>query len=100
MPYMYILRCIDDTYYTGSTWDLDRRLEQHNAGEGANYTSKRIPVALVYYEYYDSISTAYEREKQIQGWNRAKKKALINGNKEELHLSSECSNETHFSNKK
>ena len=96
---MYILHCVYDTYYTGSTWDLKRRILQHDSGEGANYTSKRLPVKLVYYEYFDSIKRAFEREKQVQGWSRTKKQALINSNEEELHLRSECRNETHSNNK-
>jgi putative endonuclease len=99
MPYMYILHCIDDTFYTGSTWDLKRRIEQHNSGEGSNYTSKRLPVKLVYSEYSDSINTAFKREKQIQGWSRAKKKSLIARNIDDLHFNAECRNETHSQNK-
>ena len=77
--YMYILECSDSTYYTGSTKDLMRRLEQHQSGEGANYTAKRLPVKLLYYEVYDRIDNAFNREKQVQGWSRKKKEALING---------------------
>ena len=76
---MYILLCSDDSYYTGSTIDLERRLKQHQTGEGANQTKKNLPVKLVYYEKYQRIDTAFYREKQIQGWSRKKKKALING---------------------
>jgi len=76
--YMYILECSDGTYYTGSTNNLRLRLEQHNAGEGANYTKKRLPVQLLYYEEYHRIDYAFYREKQVQGWNRKKKEALIN----------------------
>ena len=79
MPYMYILKCSDDSYYTGSTWNIEKRVEEHNAGEGARYTSKRLPVELVYFEEYDRIDDAFNREKQIQGWVRKKKKALIQG---------------------
>ena len=79
MPYVYILECEDKSFYTGSTWDLERRVIEHNEGIATNYTSKRIPVKLVYSEYFDSISLAYEREKQIQRWSRVKKIALING---------------------
>ena len=77
---MYILLCSDGSYYTGSTIDLERRLEQHQNGEGANHTKKRLPVTLVYYEEYPRIDTAFYREKQIQGWSRKKKEALIEGN--------------------
>ncbi len=82
--YMYILECSDGTYYTGSTKDLMRRLEQHQSGEGANYTAKRLPVKLLYYEVYDRIDYAFSREKQVQGWSRKKKEALINGDEQLL----------------
>jgi putative endonuclease len=77
--YMYILLCSDGSYYTGSTIDLERRLEQHQNGEGANHTKKRLPVTLVYYEEYPRIDIAFYREKQVQGWNRKKKETLIEG---------------------
>ena len=92
--YTYILKCADDTYYTGSTIDIDRRLRQHQAGEGANHTAKRLPVELVYLEEYDRIDTAFYREKQIQGWSRKKKEALINNMPEQLHEFAKCLNET------
>jgi len=76
---MYILKCADGSYYTGSTTDLQRRLLQHQMGEGANYTKKRLPVELVYYEEYERVDEAFYREKQVQGWTRKKKEALING---------------------
>src|SRR5690554_1660946 len=97
--YTYILLCADDSYYTGSTKDLERRLAQHQAGEGANHTKKRLPVKLVYFEEYDRIDTAFYREKQIQGWSRKKKEALINGWEEELKKAAECMNETHYKNR-
>lgn len=78
--YMYILECVDNSYYTGSTIDLKRRLRQHQDGEGANYTKKRLPVKLVYYEEFKRIDRAFYREKQIQNWSKTKKKALINNN--------------------
>ncbi len=98
--YTYILICSDDSYYTGSTKDLERRLMQHQNGEGANHTKKRLPVKLVYYEEYDRIDTAYFREKQIQNWNRNKKEALINGWDRELKKAAECMNKTHWKNYK
>jgi putative endonuclease len=82
--YMYILKCADGSFYTGSTKDLDRRIAQHQAGEGANHTSKHLPVELVYYEEYSRIDWAFEREKQVQGWSRKKKIALIEGRLDEL----------------
>lgn len=84
MPFLYILECADGSYYTGSTVDLERRLWEHQQGQGANFTRKRLPVKLVFSELYDRVDDAYYREKQVQGWSRAKKKALIEGRLEEL----------------
>ena len=81
--YMYILKCSDDTYYCGSTINIKRRLKQHEAGKGSNHTKNRLPVKLIYYEIHPHIALAFSREKQVQGWRRAKKDALING---EQHL--------------
>lgn len=81
---MYILECNDGTFYTGSTKDLTVRITQHKNGEGANYTKKRLPISLVYYEEYDRIDFAFDREKQVQGWSRNKKIALIKGEIEKL----------------
>jgi type I restriction enzyme R subunit len=77
--YMYILGCGDDSFYTGSTRDLHLRLDQHRSGEGAQHTRARPPVKLLYYESFDRIGDAFAREKQVQGWSRAKKIALIRG---------------------
>ena len=82
--YMYILECCDGTYYTGSTKDLKLRIAQHQSGEGANHTKKRLPVKLVYFEEFKRIDHAFYREKQVQGWNRKKKEALIYGMKDNL----------------
>ncbi len=81
---MYILECYDGSYYVGSTVDLIRRLEQHQNGLGANHTKKRLPVALVYFEEYRSVAHAFYREKQVQGWRREKKQALIDGQYNQL----------------
>jgi putative endonuclease len=75
--WMYILECSDGTYYTGSTNNLDFRLAQHQNGEGAKHTQKRLPVKLVYCEEFETVDQAFYREKQIQGWSRKKKEALI-----------------------
>jgi len=75
--FMYILECADGTYYTGSTNDLDLRIKLHQNGDGANHTKKRLPVKLVYFEEFQRIDEAFYREKQVQGWSRAKKEALI-----------------------
>lgn len=93
--YMYILVCADGSYYTGSTTNLDLRLQQHQSGEGANHTQKRLPVELVYYEEFDRIDEAFYREKQIQGWSRKKKEALINNKVHELPILSKNNTNKH-----
>ena len=92
--YLYILECSDGSYYTGSTTDLERRLAQHQNGEGANHTKKRLPVKLVYFEEYQRIDETFYREKQVQGWSRKKKEALIEGMPERLHELAKCMNES------
>jgi putative endonuclease len=82
--WMYMLECSDGTFYTGSTNNLTLRLHQHQVGEGANYTKKRLPVKLVYSEEFERIDDAFYREKQVQGWNRKKKEALMRGDTELL----------------
>ncbi len=76
--FAYILECSDGTFYTGSTNDLIFRFLQHKFGLGAEYTRYRRPLKLVYVEIFERIDHAFYREKQIQGWSRRKKKALIN----------------------
>ena len=84
MAWMYILQCSDDSYYVGSTKNLDLRFSQHQSGKGSKYTSGRLPVQLVYCEEYDRVSDAFYREKQVQRWTRRKREALINGSPELL----------------
>ena len=81
---MYILECSNGLYYTGSTFDLELRLAQHQEGLGANFTKKFLPVKLVYFEEYNRIDLAFYREKQVQGWSRRKKQALIHGDFDKL----------------
>jgi len=95
--YLYILECSNGQYYTGSTIDLALRFVQHQNGEGPNFTWKHLPVKLIYVEIYEAIDLAFHREKQIQGWSRKKKEALISGNLKTLQRLSECKNETHSS---
>lgn len=97
--YLYILKCSNGNYYTGSTKNLELRIQQHQAEEGANYTKKYLPVELVYFEEFQRIDDAFNKEKQIQSWSRKKKEALINGEFEKLPKLSECKNESHYSNK-
>ena len=81
---MYILECADGSYYTGSTNNLKLRFKQHQNGEGANHTKNRLPVKLVYCEEFSRIDEAFYREKQVQGWSRQKKEALIRNKPETL----------------
>jgi len=92
--YMYILLCADGSYYTGSTTNLELRLSQHQNGIGANYTAKRLPVTLVYFEAYDHVAKAFYREKQIQNWSKGKKEALVLGLTEDLKKLAACMNES------
>jgi len=78
--YVYILKCADETYYTGVTSNLESRLFKHNSGFHPNsYTASRKPLKLVFYCEFTDINIAIETEKQIKKWSRAKKEALING---------------------
>jgi putative endonuclease len=86
MAWTYIIECADGSYYVGSTIDLERRLSQHNRGEGPIYTRlrRRRPVRLVWAAEFERIEDAYAYEKQIQNWSRAKRIALIEGRFEDL----------------
>lgn len=79
MSYVYILKCSDDSYYTGITSNLEQRITDHNSGKFKDsYTSKRRPLDLVFYVEFTDINFAIDKEKQIKKWSRAKKEALIN----------------------
>jgi putative endonuclease len=83
--YIYILRCSDNSYYTGVTSNLTQRLFQHEKGIYPDcYTFKRRPIELVFYAEFTDINYAIDKEKQIKKWSRAKKEALINGNYDDL----------------
>ena len=77
MHYVYILRCADDTLYTGYTTDLKARVAVHNTGRGAKYTRSRCPVALVYSKGFRSLGKALSREHALKQLTRAEKEALI-----------------------
>lgn len=79
MPYVYMLRCRDGSYYVGSTRALEARVDEHQQGRGARYTARRRPVTLVWTLETDRIDEAYVLERQLQGWSRAKREALIEG---------------------
>jgi len=77
--WVYILSCSDSSYYTGSTNSLELRLAQHTAGEGGQWTRSRLPVHLIFAQDFPSDHEAFLCERQIKGWSRAKKEALIRG---------------------
>ena len=80
VPYVYILRCADDSLYIGETDDLEGRVRQHNDGHGCRFTARRRPVFLVYSEeQYESCQSARTRERQLKRWTRSKKEALLRG---------------------
>jgi putative endonuclease len=86
--WVYMLECADGSFYVGSTRDtLEARIAQHDAGVFGGYTASRRPVRLVWSEHFQRIVDAVAAERQIKGWSRAKKKALIAGDWEHLsHL--------------
>lgn len=75
--YVYILRCKDDSLYTGWCVDLEKRLALHNSGKGAKYTRSKRPCKLVYYEEIDNKSEALKREIAIKKLTKAKKEDLV-----------------------
>ena len=77
MPFVYILRCADGSYYVGRTVDLATRLNEHQSGVGANFTAIRRPVEMVYAEEHSTMRGSADREHQLKRWSRAKKEALI-----------------------
>jgi putative endonuclease len=79
MAWMYILGCADNSFYVGSTIDLERRFNEHQTGRGAAYTRNRRSVTLVFAQEFDRVDEAFTREKQVQNWGRAKRIALIEG---------------------
>lgn len=97
--WVYILRCSDNSYYTGSTSNLDQRLIEHQYKKYDGYTSSRLQVVLVFSEEFSDAKLAVSFEKQIKGWSKKRKEALIARRIEMLHLLSICKNDSHFSNK-
>ena len=77
MHHVYVLECSDGTYYTGYTTDVERRVAEHDAGDGAKYTRGRTPVSLVHVETYDSQSAAMSREHEVKTFSRARKERLV-----------------------
>ena len=85
MPYIYILKCRDNSYYVGSTIDLAHRLAQHQAGTYGGYTSKRLPVTLLWSQEVPTDNDAFLLERKFKGWSRLKKEALIRSDLQEVH---------------
>lgn len=79
MNYVYIVKCSDDTLYTGWTTSLEKRLKAHNSGKGAKYTKARLPVEIVYYEEFEEKKDAMKREYAIKQLSRQEKLKLIDG---------------------
>lgn len=79
MHYVYIVRCSDESLYTGYTEDIEKRINTHNEGNGAKYTRGRLPVDLCYFEVFDNKSDAMKREYRIKQLSRKKKLKLIEG---------------------
>jgi putative endonuclease len=75
--FVYILKCSDGSYYVGSTTNLEVRVEAHKSGEGGDYTARRRPLECVYSEEFETRHDAFVVERQVKGWSRAKKEALI-----------------------
>ncbi|WP_109508191.1 GIY-YIG nuclease family protein [Nocardioides speluncae] len=84
MAWAYLLECSDGSFYVGSTTDIERRVWEHNEGLGASYTRRRRPVRLAWSAEYERVSDAFAVEKQVQGWSRAKRLALIEGRLQDL----------------
>jgi len=96
--WVYILQCSDGSFYTGSTSNLDKRLSEHQNGMIEGYTFSRRPVELIFSDYFSDVHDALTAERRIKGWNKAKKKALIEGNFNLLHQLAECKNTTTHKN--
>ena len=78
--YLYIVQCSDGSYYSGTERSgLEQRVSEHNSGHYGGYTATRRPVSLVYSEWFEAITDAIAAERQVKGWSRAKKEALIRG---------------------
>jgi putative endonuclease len=85
--WLYIVKCSNGSYYTGTTrTNLERRIAEHNAGSFGGYTATRQPVPLVYSQHFERIEDATAAERQVKGWSRAKKEALMRNDFDGLRL--------------
>ncbi len=95
--YVYIIKCSDNSYYTGITNNLEKRFKEHQFGRIIScYTYSRRPLQSKFYQEFNDVLQAIYFEKKIKGWTRAKKLALINGDFDMLQILSECRNATHY----
>lgn len=95
--YIYILECSDSSYYIGVTNNVELRINQHNEGmDKEAYTYERRPLKLIYVESFSDYNQVIAREKQIKGWTRRKKEALIEENWDKLKAFSACLNLTNY----
>ncbi len=95
--WVYILKCADNSYYTGHTDNLESRFNQHvSAYFPSCYTAKRLPVSLVFSQAFESREDAFQSERQIKGWSRKKKEAMMSGDWNEV---SRLAKSTHPSTK-
>ena len=77
--YVYVIECLNGRYYTGCTWSVSNRIEQHISRQGSKYTNRYGFKKLVYVEEFDNLGNARQREVQIKNWSQEKKRKLISG---------------------
>jgi len=90
--FVYILKCSDDSYYIGHTDNIEHRISEHQLGLCSGYTSRRLPVHVVYIATFSSRIEALEAERKLKKWTRAKKEALINKCYDQLIYLAKCRN--------
>jgi putative endonuclease len=99
IAWVYILLCSDNTFYTGSTTQLEARISEHKLAAYSGYTAARLPVRLVWSDQFPDVYQAIAAERQIKKWSHKKKEALIRGDFNVLHKLSECRNATHHNSR-
>ena len=92
--FVYILQCSDKSYYVGHTDDIEKRISEHHVGEGARYTSRRLPIEVVFVESFGTRDEAFIMERRIKGWSRQKKEALIQKKWKKIKTLAQCKNES------
>ena len=92
--YVYILKCSDNSYYIGHTDDMRKRYSEHLLKKFSGYTSRRLPIKLVFLQTFNRREEAFLAERKIKKWSRAKKEALINQNWDQVIKLAQCKNGT------